>query len=106
MYGISHSAGNLAAAEATGAYVDMLGGTVLDNLNTLYVGLPCTVRTSVGMAHLDAKRNTLVAIFTLRHLMLHLLAYEILINSLLIIPERNPKSKIIFSILKTFLLRR
>ena len=73
---ISHSAGNLAAAETTGACVDMLGGTVYKSLNALNVGLPCTIRTSVRMAHLDAKSNTLIAKFTLCHLMLHLLAYQ------------------------------
>ena len=70
----SHSAGDLTAAEATGACVDMLGGTVDKSLNALDVGLPCAVGTSVGMAHLYAKSNALIAKFTLCHLMLHLLA--------------------------------
>ena len=70
----SNSAGNLAAAQTTGACVDMLGSTVHDHLNALDVGLPSTVGTSVRMAHLDAERNTLIAIFALCHLMLHLLA--------------------------------
>ena len=55
----------------------MLGGTVHESLNALDVGLPSTVGTSVRMAHLDAKSNTLIAKFTLCHLMLHLLAYQI-----------------------------
>ena len=71
----SHSAGNLAAAQTTGACVDMLGGTVYKSLDALDVGLPCTVGTSVGMAYLDAEGYSLIAKFTLCHLMLHLLAY-------------------------------
>ena len=70
----SHSAGNLAAAQTTGACVGMLGGTIHDNLNALDVGLPSTVGASVRVAHLDAERNTLIAKFALCHLMLHLLA--------------------------------
>ena len=69
-----HSAGNLAAAQTTGACVGMLGGTVENNLNALDVGLPSTVGASVRVAHLDAERNTLIAKFALCHLMLHLLA--------------------------------
>ena len=70
----SHSAGNLAAAQTTGACVGMLGGTIHDNLNALDVGLPSTVGASVRVAHLDAESHTLVAKFALCHLMLHLLA--------------------------------
>lgn len=70
----SHSAGNLAAAQTTGACVGMLGGTVHDNLNALDVGLPSTVGASVRVAHLDAESHTLIAKFALCHLMLHLLA--------------------------------
>ena len=69
----SHSAGNLAAAQTTGACVGMLGGTVHDNLNALDVGLPSTVGASVRVAHLDAERNTLIAKITLCHF-LHLLS--------------------------------
>ena len=70
----SDRAGNLAAAQTTGACVGMLGGTVNDHLNALDVRLPRTVGTSVRVAHLDAESNTLIAKFTLCHLMLHLLA--------------------------------
>lgn len=37
-------------------------------LNTLYIGLPCTVSAPVGVTDLDAKRHALIANFTLRHL--------------------------------------
>ena len=63
-----HSAGNLTAAQATGANVDMLRCPVHYGLDAFYVGLPCTVRTSVRVAYLDAERNTLTAKFTLCHL--------------------------------------
>ena len=70
----SDRAGNLTAAQTTGACVGMLGGTVHDHLHALDVGLPRAVGTSVRVAHLDAESNTLIAKFTLCHLMLHLLA--------------------------------
>ena len=70
----SDRAGNLTAAQTTGACVGMLGGPVHDHLHALDVGLPRAVGTSVRMAHLDAESNTLIAKFTLCHLMLHLLA--------------------------------
>ena len=70
----SDGAGDLAAAQTTGACVGMLGGTVDDHLHTLYVGLPRAVGTSVRMAHLDAERHTLVAKFAFCHVLLHLLA--------------------------------
>ena len=70
----SDRAGNLTAAQTTGACVGMLGGPVHDHLHALDVGLPRAVGTSVRMAHLDAERNALIAKFTLCHLMLHLLA--------------------------------
>ena len=72
----SDCAGNLAAAQTTGACVGMLGGTVHDNLNALDVGLPSTVGASVRVAHLDAESDTLIAKITLCHLMLHLLIFR------------------------------
>ena len=56
-----HSAGNLTAAQATGANVDMLRCPVHYGLDAFYVGLPCTVGTSVGVGYLYAKGYTLVA---------------------------------------------
>ena len=70
----SDRAGNLTAAKTTGACVGMLGGPVHDHLHALDIGLPRAVGTSVRMAHLDAESNTLIAKFTLCHLVLHLLA--------------------------------
>lgn len=68
-----HGAGNLTAAQATGANVDVLRCSVHYGLDALNIGLPSTVGTSVGVAHLDTKRNILAAKFTLCHLLLHLL---------------------------------
>ena len=62
-----HSAGDLAAAEAASADVNMLGGTVYDGLDALHIRLPRTVGTSVGMADLNAESHTLVAELTLCH---------------------------------------
>jgi hypothetical protein len=70
-------AGNLAAAEATGAYVDTPGGTVHYGFNALYIRFPCTIGTAVGVADLDAECNALIANFTLCHLALHLLASKL-----------------------------
>ena len=47
--------------------------TIHNSLNTLDVGLPRTIGTSVGMGNLDTKGNTLVAKIALSH-PLHLLA--------------------------------
>ena len=63
-----HSAGNLTAAQATGANVDMLRCPVHYGLDAFYVGLPCTVGTSVGVADFDTESNILTAKFTLCHL--------------------------------------
>ena len=64
----SDGAGNLTAAEATGAHIDVLRSTVNNSFDALNVGLPCTVGTSVRMAHFDTKGNALIAKFTLCHL--------------------------------------
>jgi len=74
---VSDSAGYLAAAETTGTDMYMAGGAVNDSLYTLYVGLPSPVAAPVGVADLDAERNTLAAKITLGHL-LHLLALLII----------------------------
>ena len=63
----SHSAGDLTGTEASGADVDMSGSTIHDRLDTLYVGLPGTVGTAVGVGHLNAEDNALVADFTFGH---------------------------------------
>ena len=63
----SDRAGNLTAAQTTGACVGMLGGPVHENLHALDVGLPRAVGTSVRMADLDAESNALIAEFALCH---------------------------------------
>ena len=63
----SHSAGDLSAAQAAGAGVDVLGAAVHDGLDALYVGLPGAVGASVRVAHLNAEGNTLVAKLALCH---------------------------------------
>lgn len=71
---LSNRARDLAAAQTTGAYVDVLRGTVEDHLYALHIRLPHTVGTSVRVAHLNAERNALVTKLAFCHLMLHLLA--------------------------------
>ena len=71
-----HSAGDLAAAQAAGADVDVLGRTVHDGLDALHVRLPGTVGTTVRMADLDAEGHILVAELALCHSLKHLLARE------------------------------
>ena len=72
----SDCAGNLAAAQTTGACVGVLGCAINNNLDALHVRLPHAVGTSVRVAHLDAKSDTLIAKITLCHLMLHLLIFR------------------------------
>jgi len=62
-----HSAGDLAAAQAASAGVDVLGASVHDGLDALHVGLPHTIGTSVRVADLDAESNILLAKLTLCH---------------------------------------
>ena len=68
-----HRTGNLAGTQATGAGVNTLRCTVYDSLNTLYVWLPSSVGTSVGVGNLDAESYVLAANFTFCHFYLHLL---------------------------------
>jgi len=51
----------------------MARSTVHNGLDPLYVGLPGSVGTSVGVGNLDTKANALATIITLRH-SLHLLS--------------------------------
>ena len=69
-----HSAGDLAAAQAASACVNVLGTSVHDRLDALHIGLPSTVGTPVGVRHLNAKGNALVAKLTFCHKLKHLLA--------------------------------
>ena len=63
----SDGAGNLAGTQAAGAGVNALRGAVHDRLDASDVRLPGSVRTSMGMGHLNAKRNILATNFTLCH---------------------------------------
>jgi len=58
---------DLIGTEASGTSVHMAGSTINDSLDALDVGLPCTVRTSVGVRNLNTKGHTLAAKITLRH---------------------------------------
>ena len=58
---------DLAAAQAAGARINVLRGTVDDGLDALDVGLPHTVGTTMRVAHLDTEGNALVTELTLRH---------------------------------------
>ena len=69
-----HSAGDLAAAQAACACIDMLGTSVHDRLDALHIGLPSTVGASVGMGNLNTKGYALVAKLTFCHKLKHLLA--------------------------------
>ena len=71
----SHSAGDLAAAEAAGACVDVLGFAVHDGLDALHIGFPSAVRAAVRVAHFDAEAQALVAKLTFCHWLKHLLLY-------------------------------
>ena len=77
--GKSDSALNLVGAEASGTSVHMAGSTVNNRLDTLHIGLPGTVGTSVGVRNLNTKGHALAAKITLSH-SLHLLSIN-LINS-------------------------
>ena len=63
----SDSALHLVGAETSGTDVDMARSTVDDRLDTLDIGLPHSVGTSVGVGHLDAERHTLAANIALCH---------------------------------------
>ena len=63
----SDSALNLVGAEASGTSVHMAGSTVDNRLDTLHIGLPGTVGTSVGVRNLNTKGHALAAKITLSH---------------------------------------
>ena len=58
---------NLVRTEASGTSIHMAGSTVNDGLDPLYIGLPGSVGTSVGVGNLDTECNALATIITLRH---------------------------------------
>ena len=61
------SALDLAGTEASGTSVHMARSTVHNSLNTLHVGLPSTVGTSVGVGDLNAEGYALATKITLSH---------------------------------------
>ena len=69
----SDGALNLVRTQASRTDIDMARGTVNNRLDALDVGLPCSVRTSMGMGNLDAERHALAADIAFCH-QLHLLA--------------------------------
>ena len=69
-----HSALYLAAAQAAGADVDMLGRAVHDGLDALHIRLPGPVGASVRVADLNTKGHALITKLTLCHKLKHLLA--------------------------------
>ena len=71
----SDGALNLVGTEASRTDVDMARRTIDDGLNTLYVGLPGTVGTSMGVRNLNTERYTLAANITLCQL-LHLQSWK------------------------------
>ena len=58
---------NLVGTEASGTGVHMARSTVDNSLNPLYIGLPGTVGTSVGVGNLDTEGHALAAKITLSH---------------------------------------
>ena len=69
----SDCAGNFTGTQTPGTNVHMAGRITDDRLNTLDVGLPSTIGTSVRMGDLNTKGHALVAKLALCH-PLHLLA--------------------------------
>ena len=70
--------------------------TIDDCLDTLHIGLPGTIGTSVGVGHLDTEGDTLIAKLALSH-PLHLLAVAdlrpLFTGTADIVTEKNKKSK-------------
>ena len=62
-----HSAGDLSAAQATGADVNMLGRSVYDGLDALHIRLPSTVGASMRVADLNAESHILFTELALCH---------------------------------------
>ena len=65
--------GHIAGAETPCTDVYMARSTIDNCLNTLHIGLPCTIGTPMRVGDLNTERYTLIAELTLCH-PLHLLA--------------------------------
>ena len=63
----SDSALDLVGTQASGTGIHVARRTVHNGLDTLYVGLPSSIGTSVGVGDLNTEGNTLAAIITLSH---------------------------------------
>ena len=72
---LSDSAGNFTGTQAPGTNIHMARRTIDQSLDTLDIGLPGTIGTSVRVGNLDAEGHALVAKFAFSH-PLHLLAVE------------------------------
>ncbi len=72
---LSYRTGDLAGAQAPCTDMHMARSTVDNRLDALYIGLPHTVGTSMGVGYLDTKAYALATIITFSH-QLHLLAIE------------------------------
>ena len=112
---ISDGPRDLTAAEAAGARINVLRGTVDDGLDALHIGLPSAVGAAVGMADLDAESDILLAVFTLCHTCCTSSSRNVLpfrgagdrspADSLLIIADRAAECKMKFHfLLKNFSL--
>lgn len=73
LFVLSDRSGDFAGAQTPGTNIYMARRTIDDCLDTLYIGLPGTIGTSVGVRHLNTKGDTLIAKLALSH-PLHLLA--------------------------------
>ena len=69
----SDRAGNFTRAQAAGAGVDILRGTLDDRLHALDIGVPGTVAPTMRVGNLDTERDTLATARTFGHNCLHLL---------------------------------
>ena len=80
----SDCAVNLTRAQTPGTNIYMARSTVDNSSDTLHIGLPRTIGTSVGMGNLNAKGHALIAKLALSH-PLHLLA----VNHFSVCPNRH-----------------
>ena len=64
----SDRAGNFTRAQAAGAGVDILRGTIHNRFHALDVGVPGTIAPTMGVGNLDAEGYVLSANFTFSHL--------------------------------------
>jgi hypothetical protein len=67
MQGKLDSALHLVGTEASCTCVHMARSTVDNGLDSLHIGLPSPVGTSVGVGNLNTEGNALATIITLRH---------------------------------------